>query len=429
MNQVPFPKPPPAKPIPLGTWLDRTDRAEVGREPFFCGRDLEYCVFQKAVNSLNDGQIGGGTMIFQGAPGAGKTALMNECMEAVRLHSTPQDPWAGILIEADTLQSAANVVMILIEEANRERERLAEQFPGQVPGNFEKLAEIGRKFVSELSKRGYGVSAGGLDLTVHGKPDDASNQEAVLAERVFRDAAPQLKDMHMVVFVDEAQNMPIRQSTKAVVKCLHKNSKDIPLIAAFFGLSDTQSVLGQCGLSRLPKDRVVTLDTLSLADARSAIQGVFDSYGSGDSGEAEWIDALTDLSQGWPQHINSVSVAALRVLNDHGGRLDEGLLQQAIESGRKYKDCYYAHRLGACTQDLTLYRKIATAENETADRSLSLSRLRNLTTPLLRESTTFEDFLVNALHAGVLMETMHPPQYYRIPIPSFGDYLRALPED
>ncbi len=427
MNEPLFPKPPPAKPIPLGTWLDRTDRAEVGREPFFCGRDLEYCVFQKAVNSLNDGQIGGGTMIFQGAPGAGKTALMNECMEAVRLHSTPQDPWAGILIEADTLQSAANVVMILIEEANRERERLAEQFPGQVPGNFEKLAEIGRKFVSELSKRGYGVSAGGLDLTVHGKPDDASNQEAVLAERVFRDAAPQLKDMHMVVFVDEAQNTPDTPPTKDVLDCLHRDTQGIPLIAAFFGLSDTQSVLGQCGLSRLPKDRVVTLDTLSLADARSAIQGVFDAYGFKGSSQITWVEALADLSQGWPQHVNNVSVAAGQVISDHGGSIHEDLLLRAIRLGKELKEEYYTHRLAACSGEPWVYKKLA---QEAQDRNgvLSWDEIDELTQfARSKKQQSTDDFLIDALHAGVLVETRKLPKHYEIPIPSLGDYLRELP--
>ena len=31
-------------------------------------------------------------MLFQGAPGVGKTALMQECMEAVRCHSTAELP-------------------------------------------------------------------------------------------------------------------------------------------------------------------------------------------------------------------------------------------------------------------------------------------------------------------------------------------------
>lgn len=101
MNRTLFPKPPPAEPLPLDDWLKRTDRAEVGREPFFRGRDTEYHVFRSAAVTLNAGHIGGGTMIFQDAPGAGKSALMNECVEAVRRHSTPEEPWIAVSIDLE----------------------------------------------------------------------------------------------------------------------------------------------------------------------------------------------------------------------------------------------------------------------------------------------------------------------------------------
>ncbi|MCY4357213.1 MAG: hypothetical protein OXD01_06795, partial [Gammaproteobacteria bacterium] len=115
---MPFSKPLPAKPQLFKNWLKRTDRAEVGRESFFRGRDLEYEVFQDAINNFADGDVGGGTMIFQGAPGAGKTAFKLECMEAVRQHSTPDNPWVAIPIEATLLDSVADVIKIMMLETN-----------------------------------------------------------------------------------------------------------------------------------------------------------------------------------------------------------------------------------------------------------------------------------------------------------------------
>lgn len=55
--------------------------------------------------------------------------------------------------------------------------------------------------------------------------------------------------------------------------------------------------------------------------------------------------------------------------------------------------------------------------------ALSRSRLRNLVGPLLERPQAFDDFLSNALHAGVLMETEELPKYYQIPIPAFGELL------
>ncbi len=431
MNNESFRKPRPVEAPPLDEWLGRVDRAEVGREPFFCGRDEEYKIFQKAANSLKSGHIGGGTMIFQGAPGAGKTALMMECMEAVRLHSTPEDPWVAVSIGPATLRSASGVVMIMIEEANRERERLLEKFPKRIPGKFEKLKVAGQKLLSELVKRGYTVGAGGLDVTMHGKPASAHNQEDILADLLFRDAAPLFKDIHMVIFVDEAQNTPVSESTTAVMDCLHRDAKGIPLVTAFFGLSDTKVVLRQCGLSRFARGRVATLDILSHEEAASALQSVFNAYGPEISAtfQTAWADELARLSQGWPQHVKCVSVAAASLIRDHEGRIEKNMLAEILKHGQELMEDYYSFRLEACSEDTVVYEQIARAANEIPNGVLSRTCLRKITASFLKESnTTFDDFLTNALHAGVLMELNQPPKHYRIPIPSFGDFLREMSE-
>ena len=285
MNQTPFPKPPPADPLPLEVWLDQTDRAEVGREPFFRGRDREFEVFRKAANSLHAGRTGGGTMIFQGAPGAGKSALMGECMEVVRRHSTPEAPWVAVSVNPDSLQSPVYVVEAMVSAANAESERLRAITSGSVATKtLSNLLDLGRKLSRELSERGGGA----FGLSVGGRRD-----EGILAERVFHNAAPLLKNFHIVVFVDEAQNTPAKNTTRGVLDCLHRASQCIPLVAAFFGLSDTQDVLRRCGLSRFARGRVVNLEPLVYEDAACAIQDTFTAYDfagrparAGDLGEA-----------------------------------------------------------------------------------------------------------------------------------------------
>ena len=424
-----FPKPLPVEPLPLEVWLGDADRAEAGREAFFQGRDLEYGVFQNAASMLQAGRVGGGTMVFQGAQGSGKSALMAECMEAVRLHSTPENPWVAASIGPAALMSAADVVMIMIEEASRERQQLLERFPEQMPKKFENLRDIGQKLLSELVQRSYTVSSGGLDVTMHGKPASTFDQEGILAERAFRDAAPLFKDIHMVIFVDEAQNTPVSESTKAVMDCLHRDAKGIPLIAAFFGLSDTKNVLRQCGLSRFAGGRVKTLDPLSHEEAANAIQAVFNTYGFEGSAKikAAWANELAELSQGWPQHIKNVSVAAAMVIRDHGGFINEELLSKTIELVQEMKEEYYTHRLDACSGHPWVYKRLAQA---------ALGRNGILSWHEIDEITQFarsnsgqstDDFLIDALHGGVLTEISRLPKHYEFPIPSLGDYLRALP--
>ena len=425
MDQRPFPKQPPAAPLPLDEWLDLADRAEVGREPFFRGRDAEYEIFRKSANSLNTGHIGGGTMIFQGAPGAGKSALMAECMEAVRQHSTPDDPWIAVKVRPENLESAMEVVMLLIEAVNQEGERFSEILSDSGAKKLESIMEIGRKVYHDLSQRGVGIAG----ISIGGKSSNDRDPKAY-SQRVFHNAAGLLKNFRIVVFVDEAQNTSVKDTTKGVLDCLHDPPADIPLVTAFFGLSDTEDILKNGGLSRPADERVTNLGVLSHEEASDAIRGVFEAYGFAGSRKDRqmWIERLTELSQGWPQHVNRVAVAAARVIQDHGSEIRTEFIQEALDDGQRRKENYYATRLAACSQEPFIYKQIALAAGETPNGILSRSRLRSMTGSLLEDSQmAFDDFLRNALHAGVLMETRKIPKHYQIPIPSFSDYLQALP--
>jgi len=419
MNQGPFPKPLPTDPLPLETWLRRADRSEAGREPFFRGRDAEYGVYRSAVTSLSEGMVGGGTMVFQGAPGAGKSALMEECTEAVRRHSTPEAPWVAVSMNPGSLRFPDRVVRAMVNAANAESERLRHKASGAVSGLLGDLLDMGRQILQEIPDRD--LSIGGVSWS--------KREKELSAEGLFEHAGRMLGRFHIAVFVDEAQNTPVARMTQDVLDCLHRDPQGIPLLAAFFGLSDTQDVLRRCGLSRFADERVVNLEPLADDDAACAIRSAFDAYDFTGTPEdrAAWVDGLAELSQGWPQHINRVAVAAARVIRDHGGRIERHLLETALEHGRARKDAYYAGRLAAGASRAWVYRGLALAAEENGGQ-LSYDGIESLTENARRKSgETTDDFLVNALHAGLLAPAGDLPDHYRIPIPSFGDYLRALP--
>ncbi len=231
--------------------------------------------------------------------------------------------------------------------------------------------------------------------------------------------------LNLVIFVDEAQNTPVSNSSKSVVNCLHHGIKGISLITAFFGLSDTKQALRQYGLSRFPRDRVVTLDTLSFEDTKSAIQSVFDAYDFNVPDQAKWVNELAELSQGWPQHINSVAVAAGQIIHENGGGIQPNLLQSAITMAQERKDDYYASRIDACSGEPWVYKQLAEAAEEN-DGALARFEIDKLTETSQEKDQSIDDFITNALHASVLMELRKLPKHYKIPIPSFGDYLREL---
>ena len=410
-------------------WLERTDRSEAGREPFFYGRDDEYEVFRSAANSLRSGRVGGGTMVFQGAPGAGKSALMLECMEAVKRHSTPDDPWVAVSVNPETLQCAVQIIRLIVRAANTESERLSKAAPGTIAGKLEEYLALGRNLYRELSQRGVGAAG----FSVGGKPQAAdmlaSNQ---LSESVFTDCAPLLEKFHIVVFVDEAQNTPVADTTQGVMDCLHRDSKGIPLVVAFFGLSDSEQVLRQCGLSRFADKRLVNLEPLSMEDASGSFRSLLDAYYIGDAEEkAVWANSLAELSQGWPQHINRIGVAAGQVIRTNKGRLERGLLSQSLDKGTERKNDYYLGRVKAGSSRAWVYKRLALAaikkQGEFVN-TLSYDEIDLLTEAARkRKGESIEEFLINALHAGLLCPARGMLDHYKIPIHSLGDYLRALP--
>ncbi len=415
-----FPKPSPAEPLDEAVWLNQSDRADMRREPFFCGRDAEYEVFRNAANNINSGLIDGNTMIFQGAPGAGKSALMLECMEAVRQHSAPQEPWVAAAVESSDLRSPRSVMSALIDAADAETRRLSAL--GSDVSKMKHLMNFGKRLYDELSQRGFslaGVSIGGESQIEH-------NTEISPAE-LFRNAAALLEDFRFVVFVDEAQNTPASEMTKAIVNCLHRASNGIHLAAVFFGLSDTEEVLGECGLSRLGRGRVVNLEPLSLVDAAGSFRRMLDTYYTGSEQEKNtWSAALAELSQGWPQHISGIANTAGHVIHANGGQLKSSLLETALEKGTEAKNDYYDHRLKAGYQQTLLYVEMAVAAGRNESGLLSLQELRDLSAPELQQTgISFDSFLRKSLHAGVLAPAKGPLRRYKFPVPSLGDYLRA----
>ncbi len=429
MSQRPFPQAPPTEPLPEEVWLKQTDRSEVGREPFFFGRDAEYEVFRNALNSLHSGRIGGGTMIYQGAPGAGKTALMLECMESVKRHSTSNVPWVAVSIRPETLKSAVQTIRMIVNAVNTESERLSKVAPNTTAEKLESYLKLGRKLYRELSERGVGAAG----FSVGGKPDAAGKLDSNLSsESVFTNSASLLRKFHLVVFVDEAQNTPVADTTRGVVDCLHNPPGNIPLVTVFFGLSDTQQVLRQCGLSRFADQRVVNLEPLSMDAAAGSFRRMLDAYFTGpEELRAVWVDALAKLSQGWPQHINRVGVAAGQVIRSNNGLLERSLLERALEKGTERKNDYYAGRLAAGSNPPWVYKQMAliAAEKQGALAGvLSDEEIDQLSeTARKRREETIDEFLTNALHAGLLAPIIDLPFHYRFPISSLGDYLRALP--
>ncbi len=260
-------------------------------------------------------------MIYLGAPGAGKSALKRECIETVRQHSTPEETWVAVSIAPSDLKSPAHVISALIHAADEESKRLDQIAPDQGSQKLKDMLKLGKQMLDELSARGLsvaGVSFGGKTYA-----ENLSDKNISAAE-IFREAAAMSENIHFVVFVDEAQTVPVGDMTTAVIRCLHHDTHGISLVAAFFGLSNAQEILRKCGLStRLGRGRICNLESLSMKEATGSFQCMLDAYYTGDTEDKNlWASELAKLSQGWPQHINAIGVAAGLVIRANGGKLE-----------------------------------------------------------------------------------------------------------
>ncbi len=138
-------------------------------------------------------------MIFQGAPGAGKSALMQECMEAVRQHSTPQEPWAAVSLHPKTLKSPSQTVGLMLKAANAEIERLCTVAADPLSASLREMRSLGSRFLEELSQRGVHLAGYGMGW----KPQsEVSKIDEPTAERAFSEVSAMLKDFRLLMFAD-----------------------------------------------------------------------------------------------------------------------------------------------------------------------------------------------------------------------------------
>lgn len=412
-----FARPPPAPPPPLEEWLLRSDRADRYREPFFCGRVAEYEAFRRGTLALARSVVGGQTLVFQGAPGAGKSALMHECIAAVRIHSTPEEPWVAVEVEPGTLGSPSATAEAIADALDAERARLATS-TSRLRGAIEKGAQRARGTFASAARRGGGV----MGASVGGE----SSRDRV-AREAFRSIEKKCRGARVVVFVDEAQNTPA--GAMDVLDCMHRGLTGVELLPVFLGLGDTADVLSDRGFSRPPAERLLDMPPLAERDTRASLGMAFDAYDVRGRDRAEWLAALADLSQGWPQHLNRIATSAVRVAKQHGMNVDRAPLVDALAAGSASKTEYYRTRLrGLPPEYLGLYKRLAMQMPSSGGRpSLAEDEMRDLARAAgIEKQEDYAKWLEKSLHQGLVAPSPGRSGHYCIPIPSLGGYLRDL---
>ena len=375
---------------PLG-YADPEDR---GPAKYFHGRTAELATFQSVLEQAESTR-GGTILLFQGPPGAGKSALLHEC--AVRAR---QAKWSTAKIKGDALHDPVT---------------LAQKLGLRLPDTVRKRDAGGAK----VGVRGV------LEFALHGEVEDEREYRGSPTEQVLETAA----GYHgVLLLVDEVQNLAVGvQTTEAEkpaisknLELIHNGEMGVPVVLVAGGLGTSQKVLESFGISRFHRRRVHLLGSLSPPEARAVIHDwlVNDGGALADHPElSRWIDTLAAECHGWPQHLQVYAQQAAGWLEHHSGELTRGVPLDVLVEARRDRLEYYAGRVA----DLEDPDRIILA-NMVRDKGKGGTLLKKELVAALTEDRTREEaeqLFDKLLHKGVITGTGR----YHIPIPSMHDWL------
>ena len=287
---------------PLTAALDR------GPSRYFHGRKWVQRNFKALLSRA--AQAGNGTtFLIQGAPGAGKTALLYECERHAR----------------DRKWKVAEIDVLSLCDPHQMLDSLGLGGKYKV---IEKSTQFGLKY---LFRRGY-----------------KSTQPRTTVKSILKDGKQPL-----LLILDEAQGLsgksgpPKDQWAAAadVLAAIHNGKLGKPVILLAAGLGTTLKALGEFRISRFAENCLVHLGALSTESERAVIRDWLKKEGGAKGDPTVWIDAIVQETHGWPQHIQSYARRAADQLKANDGVMTPGRLSSVLEAGRESRTVYYKQRV------------------------------------------------------------------------------------
>ena len=327
---------------------------------------------------------GSGTIfLIQGPPGAGKTALLDECAKRAQSQG-----WRIVRIIPAALWNPNSLHRAL--KPHGSRVRLKDLFAkGRVPA-------IG----------GAGTSTQVLDY---------STLEMLKQKRWS-------KKKKLLLLLDEAQHLgesdlePVqRRVARTVLDAIHNGHLGQPVILLAGGLGTSAGAFEKLGIARFETDCMLQLGRLSEKAERAVIRDWLVNEGGAQGDASQWIDALTEETFGWPKHIMVYVIPAVRSLRRKAGIMSETVLGDVLQEGRNRRMQYYRGKVS----------------------EFNATSLRALARPLIQNNATEPEILQSlerdfepdearrmfamALQKGIL--ALRHDLNYCIPVPSMHQWM------
>ena len=272
--------------------------------PFFGGRADEIAKVEGALKRIREkaqGEhwrpAGGETLLFQGAPGAGKSALLHHFVRA--WENSEQN--APVVVDTEPADYIDERTLAL---------RVAEAAGPAIAAHFRRSETTQSSSRTDLSGGIPGVAAGpGSAESGH----QTTNAPAELPLAAVKEALSESK--RSVVFIlDEEQDLEgfEVEAVRPVISQLHKGSHGGPFLAVFAGLAYSDAVLQDRGIPRFSRGHDSTLSALAPEEATEIVLRMLTEFRVHGDKELknQWAQALANESCGWPQHLH-VAMQAL----------------------------------------------------------------------------------------------------------------------
>lgn len=253
---------------------------------------------------------GGTTLLVQGAPGAGKTALLDQCGKLAK-----QAKWHVATIYTAALQDPESLLDCLGKESRLDLDKLSGQL--------------------------------GVNLVVKAGMTADFKRPGRTINKILRSGSKPL-----LLVLDEAQRLGQGEIVPAqhkgtvsdVLDYIHNGRAGTPVVLLAAGLGRTEQAFADLGVSRFRGGAFTDLGSLSEEAERAVIRDWIEKDGRSKKAPAQWVEAIMQETHGWPHHIVSYAYPASRQLRANGGVGTAEGLQVTLESGRASRRAYYDRR-------------------------------------------------------------------------------------
>ncbi len=282
----------------------RNDR---GPAKHFHGRKEIISTFERAL-AHHKTKKKGTTFLIQGAPGAGKTALLDK-------------------LSTEALTQNWQVATIKVKDLHN---------PTAMAQSLGESYVIDKQYAANVGIHGL---SGGYTRNVAGYSS---------VEGLLKELSP---ENGLVLVFDEAQHLlnltEIPDAKSLAVDTLdeiHNGHIGRPVMLLAAGLGTAEAAFNALGVSRFYGGCLVRLGGLGAESTRAIIQDwlTLDGMAKGDS--APWVNAIAEQVHGWPHHIMSYVIPAVEYLESNNGQMTAEGLEFVLASGHEFKLEYYDTR-------------------------------------------------------------------------------------